>query len=517
MNVGISKATRQVVVPPDQRIPTLIPHATPHEKNGKTYWLVPHRIQETKLLRNIGYNAPAPVSVHYDWRGTTPFDSQVHTVEMLTQNRRAFVLNDMGTGKTRSALFSADFLMQLGEVRKALIIAPLSTLTTVWEREIFTVMPRREAVVLHGTRKKRLEMLARPDVHFYIINPDGLQIVRDDINARPDVDLVIIDELTAFRNKRTRRWKQANEIVRGRRYVWGMTGSPTPNAPTDAWAQTLLLAPDNVPKYFKQFRDSTMIQVTQFRWVPKQEATDIVHKAMQPSIRYSRDECVDLPPLTFTDLEAELSPDQKKAYKEMLAKFAVQVAEGKITAANAGVQMSKLLQIASGFVYGPNETVADISAPNRESVLEELLEEIGSNKAIIFAPFKHLVHHLHTKLGAKFRVASITGETSKKERDEIFHLFQHASAPQFLIAHPGTMSHGVNLHRANTIIWYSPTVSLETYEQANARITRPGQQQNMLIAHITGSPVERQIYKRLQQKASVQNLLLEMFGAQKEK
>jgi len=206
-----------------------------------------------------------------------------------------------------------------------------------------------------------------------------------------------------------------------------------------------------------------------------------------------------------------MTPAQKRGYKEMLGKLAIMVAEGKITAANAGVQMSKLLQIAAGFIYGPNGLVADISAIGREAVLQEVLEEVGDNKAIIFAPFKHLVKHLHTRLGSEFNVASITGETSKSERDQIFNMFQHGSAPQFIIAHPGTMSHGLNLHRANYVIWYSPTVSLETYDQACARITRPGQKQSMSVIHIVGSPIEKQIYKKLQNKSAVQNLLLEMF------
>jgi len=260
MNVGISRKTHQLVVPPDLRIASLIPHAEPYEKNGRQYWLVPHRVEETKLLTNIGYTVPSPIMTHYNWRGIKPFESQMLTAEMLTQNRRAFVLNDMGTGKTLAALFAADYLMQIGEITKALIVAPLSTLTTVWEREIFDRMPSREAVALHGSRAKRLQRLDM-DVEFYVIN--------------------------FVRNKRTNRWKYANEIVRERKYVWGMTGAPTPNAPTDAWAQVKLIAPDGVPKYFKQFRDKTMLQVSQYRWVSKKEAADIVHAVMQPALRFT--------------------------------------------------------------------------------------------------------------------------------------------------------------------------------------------------------------------------------------
>jgi SNF2 family DNA or RNA helicase len=511
--IGISKRTRQLVLPYDARVEGLIPHSQRVEKNGRWFLLIPHLIDETKVLVNLGYKAAPPILVHYGWRGTTPFRAQKVTAAMLTSAPRAYVLNDMGTGKTRSALYSADFLMREGKVRRALIVGPLSTLSTVWEHEIFHTMPDRESIVLHGTRKQRISRLEQ-DAAFYIINFDGVKTLREYLAARKDIDLVIVDELSNYRNKQTDRWKMLNIVVRDRPYVGGMTGTPIPNEPTDAWAQTKLITPKSTPPYFKQFRNQTMVQLTQFKWIPKKEATAIVNKAMRPAVRFSRDECVDMPPVTTTTYECELSKPQEALYKEMMSKFAVRVAAGEITAANAGVQMNKLLQICAGFLYNQG-TGFTFSAPSREALLKELIEESGNQKFIIFAGFKYIVRYLAELLEPTYSLATITGDTPKAARDEAFYLFQNSDSPRLLVAHPGTMSHGLNLQRANNVLWYTPPRSLEEQLQANARITRPGQAQHMNVIQLVGSNIERAVYARLARRESVQDVLLDMFEDQR--
>lgn len=513
--IGIAKNSRQLILPHDPRVQGTIPHAREIEKNGRRYLAIPHRNEETRVLRNLGYRAAPPILVHYGWRGTVPFRAQKVTAAMLTLAPRAYVLNDMGTGKTRSALYAADFLIGEGLVSRALIVAPLSTLTTVWSHEIFSTMPDREAVVLHGTRKQRLEWLQDTDAHFYIVNFDGVKMLAKALAARPDINLVIIDELASYRNKQTDRWRAMHQVISGKPMVWGLTGTPTPNEPTDAWAQTKLITPNSTPRYFKQFRDQTMYQITQFKWGVKKEATAIVNKAMQPAVRFSREECVDMPPVTIQTYECEMSDAQDALYKQMLKDFAVKIANGEITAANAGVQMIKLLQITSGFLYGKDNTCITFSAPSRENLLKELIEESGAQKFIVFAGFKRLVAHLADLLGQSYSVATITGDTPKAARDEAFYMFQSSNHPRLLVAHPGTMSHGLNLQRANNVLWYTPPRSLEEQLQANARITRPGQAQHMNVIQLVSSPVEKMIYARLARRESTQDLLLEMFAEQR--
>jgi len=401
--------------------------------------------------------------------------------------------------------------MQQGDIRKALVVAPLSTLSCTWEKEIFNVVPYRTSVALHGTKTKRLTLLAG-DFDFYIINTDGVGVIEDALMERGDIDLIIIDELAAFRNKRTNRWKVMNRMARHRKYVWGMTGLPTPNGPTDAWAQTKLLTPERVPKYFKQFQQQVEYQVSTFKWAPRDEANGIVHKAMQPAVRFATDDCISLPPTTFSTRETELSADQKKAYKQMYNDYYTEYQGVGITAVNEGVKVSKLLQIACGFSYTPDGYVT-YPAHSKINVIREIIEET-EQKVMVFAPFKYAVDMLYDALQEDYSTEFVYGDTPKRERDVIFNLFNGSKLPRVLVAHPGVLSHGLTLTAASVIVWYSPIMSYETYDQANARIVRPGQKYHTHIINIESSPIERRMFKRLANKQDTQGVLLDMFSDQ---
>lgn len=508
----ISDKHNAVLIKEDPRVKNIIPHVKSINKNGNIYYLVPHRASEVKLMYNLGYTLPSPIHTQYGWNGTTPFDSQRTTAALLTLNRRAYVLNDMGTGKTRSTLYAIDFLIKTGEVNKVLVVAPLSTLTCVWEQEIFNAFPHRTAIALHGTKKQRLKALSQ-DVDVYIINHDGIKVIQDALAERGDINCVVIDELASFRNARTDRWKKLNAITKNKKYVWGLTGSPTPNAPTDAWGQVRLLTPERVPKYFKAFQQETMAQVSQFRWVARSDSHQTVHKAMQPSVRFTRDQCVDLPPTMYSTRETEMGTDQKKAYKSLLNQFHAEFVGNEISAANEGVKLGKLLQVAGGYVYSNEGKILDIGGMGRINDLLEIIDETNE-KVIVFAPYIHMVDNVYNVLSKTVSAEKVYGDTPKAQRDKIFNLFQNSKHPHVLVAHPQCMSHGLTLTVASTIVWYSPPMSLEIYEQANARITRPSQKNNTYIIHMESSPVERRVYKRLQSKGKMQGILLDMFKEQ---
>jgi SNF2 family DNA or RNA helicase len=254
-----------------------------------------------------------------------------------------------------------------------------------------------------------------------------------------------------------------------------------------------------------------MVQVSTFRWIPRRDANDVVFDAMQPSVRFTRDECVELPPTIFRDYEVALSPEQEKTYKRLVDKLRVAFAEGEVTAANEGVLLGKLMQINTGYVYTRDRKVVALDNTPRMDALVEVISE-AAGKVIVFVDFIHASHEVAAKLRADgYDVAQVSGETSKKDRDAIFNTFESAVSPRVLVAHPKCMAHGLTLTAADTIVWFTPTTSLDTYEQACARITRPGQKRKQLILHLTGTPIERKLYRRLQQKASLQGALLEMF------
>jgi SNF2 family DNA or RNA helicase len=404
-------------------------------------------------------------------------------------------------------LWAYDYLKSLGQIRKVLVISPLSTLERTWADEVFRHFPHISVGVLYGSAARRRKILDQ-DHDIYLVNHDGIKVIEEDIKKRDDIDLIVVDEIAAFRNASTSRWKSLRNICTNRPYIWGLTGTPTPNLPTDAWAQCRLICPQNVPPYFGKFRDAVMKQLGQFKWVVREGATEIVANAMQPSIRFSRDECVDLPPCLFQNRSVKMTPEQVKAYNDMATKLKMEFNSQEARAVNEAVKMQKLIQIACGVVYDSDGN--DVMLPNNERINEvkDIVDEAGT-KVIVFVPFKGVLRDVAEQLGKHFTVATISGETSKAARDEIFDQFQNGKSLKVLVAQPAAMSHGLTLTAASTIIWFAPVTSNEIYQQANARITRPGQKHNQLIVNIDASEVERRIYSRLQKKQSMQGLLLE--------
>ena len=806
----VSKKHRAIILKlknPD-KIKAVIPAAKELQVGGKKYIAVKHGLDEVKVLRNVGINAPAPMMYYYDWPGRfTPFAAQRIAAGFMSMNERCYNLSEMGVGKTLAALWAFDYLRSIGRLNKAIIVSPLSTLERTWADEVFQHFPHLTAAVLHGSRDKRFKLLAQ-DVDIYLINHDGIKVkgLAEAIAARKDIDLLIIDELSqAARNASTDRARALKRVSLGRS-VWGMTGTPTPNAPTDAWAQCRIVTPERVSQYFNRFRDSVMRQVGPFLWLPRPNATDVVYEAMQPSIRFTRDECVDLPPCMYETRQAELTSEQMKAYKEMLHHLKTEVAAGEVTAVNEAVKAQKLIQIAclaagtlvltragwrpiesihasedvwdgedwvkslgcfqmgtqhviecdgvwmtpdhkvltsigwnpaeevfygdastrpsrsevripDGYqssridlwggdmelqmrlrdTGGAQEPVPPVQVPtepsklwvlpwehharygrytavqrvvkdesslyqsvgqgleklrrarsmcvrtmeglyelllrparwicsgalsrenrqqralrprklsmgNREAtgeqspnqqiypnsmggndyirgrpegwtktgnsissdtgrtggrpvavfdlvecgprnrfvvlgdsgpmvvhncgvaygsdgdrlalpagprlqVVQEICEE-ASGKILVFVPFVASIavvaEHLRS---CGISVEVVHGGTSKDERNRIFLDFQKTPLPRVIVAQPATLSHGVTLTAASTIVWYAPVTSADTFEQANARITRPGQKNHQFIIMVEGTDIERKYYQRLKEKQRVQGVLLDM-------
>ena len=494
-----------------------IPTAKRVKSNGVEYVAVPHRLDETRTLRALGHDAPSPIRYYYDWPGRfEPFSAQKDAAAFLTTNSRAFNLSELGTGKSLASLWAYDFLKRLDKLTKALIIAPLSTLERTWADEIFNHFPHLTCAVLHGTREKRLKLLKQQDIDIYIINHDGVSIVEKALRQRQDIDLIVVDEIAqCARNASTDRWKSINTVVnkhKEKRACWGMTGTPTPNAPTDAWAQCKMLVPEKVPPYFNRFKMQVMRQLSQFTWIPKPGATEVVKEIMQPSVRFTRDECIDLPPIMFETRMVNLTKEQDKAYKEMMVKLQTQADDGSITAVNEAVKMGKLIQIACGVVYADDGTEFTIPSDPRIEETRAIIES-AEGKVIVFVPYVSSVKMVAEELSKDFTVETIYGRVKKSERDRIFGEFQKGKRLRVIVAQPGAMSHGLTLTAASTIIWYSCVTSNEIFEQANGRINRPGQKMNNFVIMLEGTKVEKRIYTRLKNKQKMQGALLDEIKA----
>lgn len=526
----VSRKHKQLVLNlknPD-RITAVIPTARTMQYKGRTLVAVPHKVEEVRVLRNLGISTPAPMEYHYKWPGRfPPFQHQRVTADFLATNPRAFCLNGMGSGKTMSVLWAFDYLRRAGVVDWMLVVSPLSTLERAWGDEIFKHFPETTFAVVHGPRPKRLKLIAQPH-DIYVINHDGVKDGLDGRGARPGSTLhalatkpgrglIVIDEIAVARNSQTATWKALNLLINGnekrgfapREWAWGLTGTPMPNEPTDAWAQCRLINPSRVPQFVTGFRDTVMRQITQFKWVAREGALETVYDAMQPAIRYSREECIDLPPTTVSTRQVDLTKEQQAAFDEMLRQFHAEYEGGQITAANEAIKMSKLLQICAGVAYGNDDTHVVLPSGPRIELVREIIEQAQA-KVLVFVPFTAPLMGLAAALEKTHTVAVVHGGVTKTQRDKIFQDFQSGRNPQVIVADARTMAHGLTLVEANTVVWYAPPNSAETYQQACARVTRPGQTKNTYIINIESTAIERKVYERLNGKEKLQGLLLGM-------
>lgn len=475
---------------------------------------VKHTLEATKVLRNIGVEAPAPILSQYNWPGKyKPMSQQLTMGSFYTLHRKLFNLSDPGVGKTAGSLWPADYLMSTKRVRKALILAPLSTLERVWLSDIFDVLMHRKAVIVHGTAEQRLRAL-ETDCDFYILNHDGICIksVHEHLSKRPDIDLIIVDEGSMFRNAGTRKFKALQKLVRPDHRLWVLTGTPVPNAPTDAWALAQLVNPSAVPRSFGQFRRQTMTQVTNFKWVARPDAYEAAYTALQPAIRFRKADCLDLPPVVTLNRQAELSTEQQRAVQTMRTYMQTTAKTAVITAVNAADQINKIRQILCGVVKEPEakETYVTLEHKQRTTVLMEGIQEANA-KVLVIVPFKGIIQSLEREIGKHYSVAVLNGDVSPKMRDKAILDFKTTAQPHVLLCHPKVMAHGLNLTEADTLIFYAPIYSNDEFQQVTERFNRTGQTRKMTIIRIAAHPLEWEIYKLVDERKLTQDTVLNLY------
>lgn len=471
-------------------------------------------LDECRVLKNLGVkNIPSPIYGQYDWPGRyTPMAHQKKTSSFLTLNRKAFVLSEPGTGKTASALWAADYLMNRCEVRRVLILCPMSIMQAAWMQDITNTIIHRSAVIAHNPQASRRIELIQQEYDIVIINYEGLGLVAEEVIADGRFDLIIVDEASAYKNVHTKRWKTLQSIIKPDTYVWLMTGTPAAQSPMDAYGLARLVNPAGVPKFETAWRDKVMNKITMFKWIPRINAKDEVFKALQPAIRYTKEDCLDLPPVLTLTREVPLTPQQAKYYNLLKQQMVVQAAGETITAVNAAASLNKLLQISCGIAYTDSKETVEFDSTPRLNVLLEALEQT-ERKVLVFALFRAAIESIKDFL-AKRGVAAevIHGGVTATKRGDIIHRFQTLPEPRVLVLQPQAAAHGITLTAADTVIFYGPLMSVEQYVQACARADRKGQTSDKVtVIHLEGSPVEKKMFKALSSKVDDQSMLVKLF------
>ena len=482
--------------------------------NDNTSLAIHWGVQEMIALNKIAMfknDLPSPISQDYQWTGKfQPFDHQRTTSEFLSVRSRAFCFNEAGTGKTSSILWASDYLMNQGLIKRVLVICPLSIMTSAWKNDIYNTVIHRTPGVAYGTADDRRAIISNERYEFVIINYDGVRIVMDDI-IKAKFDLIVVDEANAYKSVSTNRWKTLNKILTPETGLWLMTGTPASQSPVDAYGLARLVNPDSVPKFSSAWRDMVLNQITRFKWVPKKSAQQRVFNVLQPAIRFAKNDCLDLPSVLYQTREIPLTKQAQKYYKELKKEFLISAGGEEVTSVNAAANMNKLLQISGGAVYTDDRKVIDFDIRPRLKALMETVEQTD-NKLIVFVPYRHTIEIVAANLNEhNITTAIINGSVSAHDRTEIIKEFQNADDPRVLVIQPQSASHGVTLTRADTVVFWSPVMSVEVYLQCIARIDRVGQQNKMTVMHLQGSDIERKLYAMLQGKVDSHTKLVDLY------
>lgn len=447
------------------------------------------------------------------------------------ENYIAHGICNHNTMKTLSTLWAMDFLMQQFEpgACRALIIAPLSILETVWAAAIFRNFPgRRTFKVLIGDAAKRIKLLAEP-ADCYILNHDGVKIgahlkgkrrmeldgFSAALEARKDIKIVIADEASAYKDSRTFRHAITRKVLGDRPYQWLLTGTPTPNAPTDAFGLAKMVN-NAFGKSITSFRLETMIKVSEFKFVPQKDGYDKARRLLTPSIRYALDDIWDGPPMTFQRRKIELTTDQKKAMADLKRDLQVLTKGGAAIAANnEAAARQKFIQISLGMIYDDKHSAHVIDAKPRYAELYDIIEST-QRKVVVFVVITAAIHLMIDYVRKQWRTEKlpwrcdyINGEVPAKKRPGIIKSFVEDENLKVIFADPVAAGHGINeFVEADTVIWASASDKAESWIQGNGRVRRPGQKHPSTCYQLVSNKLEEEIFDRLETNTGMQGMML---------
>ena len=440
-----------------------------------------------------------------------PHSYQEYAIRYIETHPISALLIDMGLGKTSITLTAIrNLLFDSFEVCKVLVIAPLRVAKNTWTDEIkkWEHLSTLTYSLIIGNENERLSAL-NEQTDIYIINRENVDWLVNKSGYKFDFDMVVIDELSSFKNHQSKRFKSLMKVRPLVKRIVGLTGTPSSNGLMDLFAEFKILDMGKRLGYFigqyrnTYFKPDKMNGPSVYSYKPLPNAENAIYEKISDiTVSMKANEYLKMPELLTSNYVVELSNSEKKQYDKMKKSLVLEITDGEITASNAASLSNKLCQLSNGAIYDDEQNIVEIHDRKLET-LEDIIESMNGKPLLIAYWYRHDLE----RIKSRFSVREI--KTSEDISD-----WNDGKIPVALI-HPASAGHGLNLQNGgSTLVWFGLTWSLELYQQTNARLYRQGQKNAVVIQHIiTKGTIDEQILKALQKKNKTQADLIDAVRA----
>lgn len=439
-----------------------------------------------------------------------PHDYQKYAIEYIKSHPVTALFLDMGLGKTVTTLTAIrDLMYDAFEVERVLVVAPLRVARDTWPDELrkWDHLKELTCSVVVGTMAERRRALQQY-ADIYIVNRENLAWLYE--NSRLDFDMVVLDELSSFKNHQSKRFRAMKALRPKVKRIVGLTGTPGGNGLMDLWAEFRILdMGERLGRYISQYRNLYFqpdkrngMVVYSYKPLPGAEEA-IYHQIADITVSMKATDYLEMPELVSVAKEVRLSEKEKERYDELKKSLVLELPGGEVTSANAASLTLKLSQMANGAIYTDDKNVVSIH-DRKLDALEDLVESANGQPVLVAYWFKHDKDRIQKRMEAR---------ELKESQD--FADWNARKIPVALI-HPASAGHGLNLQQGGSIlIWFGLTWSLELYQQTNARLWRQGQQsRTVIIQHIVAKgTIDERILKVLEHKDGTQAALIDAVKA----
>ena len=449
-----------------------------------------------------------------------PHEYQKFAVEFIKNHPVSAIFLDCGLGKTIITLTAInDLLFDSFEISKVLVIAPMRVARDTWSTEIekWEHLKSLTYSVAVGTAEERKSALLRK-ADIYIINRENVQWLIEESEIKFDYDLIIIDELSSFKNHQTKRFKALMKVRPKVKRIVGLTGTPSSNGLMDLFAEFRLLdMGERLGRFIGQYRNTYFLPdkrngmiVYSYRPLPTAEE-QIYSKISDITISMKANDYLKMPELVTSEYAVTLSDEEKQKYSDFRKELILELPDGEITAAHAASLSNKLSQMANGAIYTDDKTIIPIHERKLDA-LEDIIEAANGKSVLVAYWFKHDLERIKERLH-KLHISFSTMDSSDSIRK------WNSEELSVALIHPASAGHGLNLQSGGScLVWFGLTWSLELYQQTNARLWRQGQKsETVVIQHIVAKgTIDERILKALQEKDRQQSALMDAVKAELE-